>query len=173
MVHDVLNMRLAHLSYYNWDSHTSQKDLLDPNFDDLFGTSGGLATLWSEMWGIDGARDNVTLLFNSDFGRQLMDNGASGTDHGSGSYSVLVGGAVGGGVYGEMFPAREAEPDPSDSEGRPPLITPGGEILGLTAFDHVFGAACDWVEPGAGWQVFADRATAPLEAGVDLAGLFL
>jgi len=101
------------------------------------------------------------------------DNAAYGTDHGSGNYSILVGSGVSGGVYGEMFPAREAAPDPSDSEGRPPLIIPGKEILGLTAFDQIFGAANDWIKPGAGLAVFPDRATAPLENGVNLSGLML
>jgi len=40
-----------------------------------------------------------------------------------------------------MSPARKAAPDPSDSEGRPPLLIPGKEILGLTAFDQIVGAA--------------------------------
>ena len=101
------------------------------------------------------------------------DNAAYGTDHGSGNNSILVGSWVSGGVYGEMFFAREAAPDPSDSEGRPPLIIPGKEILGLTAFNQIFGAANDWIKPGAGLAVFPDRATAPLENGVNLSGLML
>ena len=47
------------------------------------------------------------------------------------------------------------------------------EILGLTAFDQIFGAANDWIKPGAGLAVFPDRATAPLENGVNLSGLML
>ena len=43
-------------------------------------------------------------------------------------------------------------------------IIPGKEFLGLTTFDQIFGA---------GLAVFPDRATAPLENGVNLSGLIL
>jgi uncharacterized protein (DUF1501 family) len=52
------------------------------------------------------ASDNVVLLVFTEFGRRVHDNG-SGTDHGSGGVSFVVGDAVKGGLYAE-YPSLEA-----------------------------------------------------------------
>ncbi len=49
--------------------------------------------------------DNVVMLLYSEFGRRAMDNG-SGTDHGTGGISFVIGEQVKGGVYGE-YPSLE------------------------------------------------------------------
>lgn len=46
----------------------------------------------------------MVLLF-SEFGRRIKDNG-SGTDHGSGGVSLVIGGQVKGGFYGD-YPSLE------------------------------------------------------------------
>ena len=51
--------------------------------------------------------DNVVMLLYSEFGRRAMDNG-SGTDHGTGGISFVIGEQVKGGVYGE-YPSLEPE----------------------------------------------------------------
>jgi len=53
------------------------------------------------------ASDNVVLLVFTEFGRRVHDNG-SGTDHGSGGVSFVVGDAVKGGLYGE-YPSLEPD----------------------------------------------------------------
>ena len=53
------------------------------------------------------ASDNVVLLVFTEFGRRVHDNG-SGTDHGSGGVSFVVGDAVKGGLYGE-YPSLQDE----------------------------------------------------------------
>ena len=45
--------------------------------------------------------DDVAILLFSEFGRRIEDNG-SGTDHGSGGVSFVMGGSVKGGFYGEQ-----------------------------------------------------------------------
>ena len=52
-----------------------------------------------------GKSDNLTLFFYSEFGRRAMDNG-SGTDHGTGGVSFVIGDHVKGGLYGE-YPSLE------------------------------------------------------------------
>ena len=47
-----------------------------------------------------GRDDEVVILMFSEFGRRIQDNG-SGTDHGSGGVSLVIGGQVEGGLYGE------------------------------------------------------------------------
>ena len=51
--------------------------------------------------------DNVTMLLYSEFGRRAIDNG-SGTDHGTGGISFVIGEQVKGGLYGE-YPSLEPD----------------------------------------------------------------
>ena len=51
--------------------------------------------------------DNVVMLLYSEFGRRAMDNG-SGTDHGTGGISFVIGEQVKGGLYGE-YPSLEPD----------------------------------------------------------------
>lgn len=59
--------------------------------------------------------ENVTMLLYSEFGRRAMDNG-SGTDHGTGGISFVIGEQVKGGLYGE-YPSLE-----------PGLLEDGGNL---------------------------------------------
>lgn len=47
-------------------------------------------------------------------------------DHGRGIYSIMVGSAVNGGVYGQMFPVAEAQ----EKDGAVPLQRHGADITG-------------------------------------------
>jgi len=187
---DLLNMRVASMAYGNWDSHAEQtvipdgsSDFNDPelergienNVKDLFGgpygtvsngrpndLHSGFSALWQSLSQSD--KDRMVITLAGEFGRQIKDNGDNGTDHGSGNIMFVIGEAVNGGVYGEMFP--EAEIDRYENGG----FTP--EITGLTQIDRIFAPVCDWVVPGAGDIVFPNHANADLEAGVSLDNLF-
>jgi uncharacterized protein (DUF1501 family) len=52
-----------------------------------------------------GRGDDAVIMIFSEFGRRIQDNG-SGTDHGSGGVSFVIGNAVKGGFYGE-YPSLE------------------------------------------------------------------
>jgi len=52
-----------------------------------------------------GRGDDAVVMIFSEFGRRIQDNG-SGTDHGSGGVSFVIGNAVKGGFYGE-YPSLE------------------------------------------------------------------
>jgi hypothetical protein len=157
------------MRYDGWDTHNNQIGRIGNNLEDLFGTNGGLKTAMSEIALLPGdtsaPKDNLTICVSSDFGRQLRANGDNGTDHGRGLYTLLIGWGVKGGLYGEMFPEREAMPD---GNGRIPLQTSGADVLGQTSTEKILAAACDWVEPGTGSQVFPGAALADLESGVNL-----
>jgi len=167
---DLFQLRVASVEYGGWDTHSQQKNNFERNISDIFGTGMGLDTLTTAL--PTETVDNTVFVFTTDFGRQLRANGDSGTDHGSGNYMILVGPAVNGGVYGEMFPASEITGSPA------PYDTQGADITGLTSFERVLGEACNWVQPGSGVQVFTNTANngSPggpiLEAGVDLTTLF-
>ena len=59
--------------------------------------------------------DNVVMLLYSEFGRRAVDNG-SGTDHGTGGISFVIGEQVKGGLYGE-YPSLE--PNQLEDGGNP------------------------------------------------------
>ncbi len=156
---DVLGMRVAHLDYGGWDTHDGQQVGMQRNLHDLFGVGGGLNTLQDEA-----DTSNLVTVFNSDFGRQIMGNGTAGTDHGNGTYLIVHGAAVTGGVYGEMFPVSEL-PTSTASDSRYDIARSG--IAGRTSIEEVFKELCDWVSPiaGAGAAVFPNADGSTLEDG--------
>ncbi len=170
---DILKLRAAYMEHTSWDTHHSEKARLENNMSDVFGGTGGLATLQKELRNIDGANESLVYVFTSDFGRQISANGSNGTDHGEGTYMILIGEEVNGGVYGEMFPQSEITPD---TNNKTRFDKQGADIEGKTSFEHVLSKACDWVQTGAGSSVFPQMQPGgtlpPLEANVDLATLF-
>jgi uncharacterized protein (DUF1501 family) len=163
---DLFQMRVAYLDYASWDSHKSQRALVDPQWHDLFGTGRGLDTLNAELAALPGVLDNTVFVFTTDFGRQLNANGDFGTDHGRGNYMVLVGKPVRGGVYGDMFPDSEI----------PLYADHHADIEGLTDFQLVMAEMCEWMQPGSGPVVLPNTAPGgvalPVENGVQLNTLF-
>ena len=67
-------------------------------------TSSAIADFYDDLKEHN-ASDNVVLLVFTEFGRRVHDNG-SGTDHGAGGVSFVIGDAVKGGLYGE-YPSLE------------------------------------------------------------------
>jgi uncharacterized protein (DUF1501 family) len=86
-----------------WDHHGNENQQL-PNLLRQF--SAGIAAFCQEMG--DGMED-IVLVTMSEFGRTVEENGNGGTDHGHGSFMMVIGGPVKGGqVYG-MWPGLEKE----------------------------------------------------------------
>jgi uncharacterized protein (DUF1501 family) len=172
-VPDVLGMGVMSMSYGGWDTHDNLANEAGSNLGDIFGANGGLATALQSLEQLPfleaPAKEQLAFYFASDFGRQIVANGSAGTDHGRGTYSILMGQPVRGGVYGEMFPQRESNPS---EDGRIPLQTPGADIEGLTSTDRILSRAADWIKPGAGPEVFPNAVNAGQEAGVNLDQLF-
>lgn len=157
---DILNMRVASMEMGAWDSHEGQAEMIEPNFKDLFGSNMAFDTLWKNLPGK--IKKRVVFCFQGEFGRQLMANGENGTDHGRANSVLLIGKNVRGGIYGDMFPQSEIAR----------INSPSADIQGRTTIDHVYGALCDWAQPGAGDIVFPNRVNSRLESGVSLNGLF-
>lgn len=151
-----LNMRVASMEYGGWDSHGNQKNDIEPKLEDIFGLNKGFDSLWKNLTPAD--RQNLVIVISGEFGRQLKDNGGNGTDHGRGNVMMVIGEKVNGGVYGDMFPDSELAKLGDNSP----------DIDGLTEFDHIFGAVCDWVHPGSASGVFPNKNSAIIET----AGMF-
>jgi uncharacterized protein (DUF1501 family) len=164
LVPDILNVRTLSMRYNGWDTHNNQISRIGNNLEDLFGSSGGLATAMAEISTLpylsQPAREKLVLYFSSDFGRQLRANGDAGTDHGRGAYSILWGTDVSGGLYGEMFPEREANLDANDEV---PLETSGADVLGQTSTEKILAEVCEWMEPGSSSIVFPGAGSAKIE----------
>jgi uncharacterized protein (DUF1501 family) len=170
LVADILGQRVLSMRYDGWDTHSNQKGGIENNLEDLFGPAGtgGLATVISELSGLaNGANDNLVYTISTDFGRQLAANGARGTDHGRGAFSVVFGEQVNGGVYGELFPQSEITP----VNGIIPYEKQGSDVQGLTSVERIYSVICDWMATGSGSLVFPDANASGLEEGVDLMNL--
>lgn len=127
-----------------WDTHTQQGPRLDRNFTLL---ADGLALFAAELG--DRLAD-VTLVTVSEFGRTVRENGTGGTDHGTATMSLVLGGNVAGGRVAGTWPGLR---DDARFEGRDLAIGTDvrdllGECLGPLGLPL---AAC-----------FADHALAPL-----------
>uniref|UniRef100_UPI0035CBB135 DUF1501 domain-containing protein n=1 Tax=uncultured Sphingomonas sp. TaxID=158754 RepID=UPI0035CBB135 len=105
--------RIAMIETGGWDTHTQQRQRLGAQLKGLDGMIGalqaGLGPLWSE----------TMVLVATEFGRTVAVNGTGGTDHGTGTAAMLLGGAVRGGrvladwpglAPAALFEARDLRP---------------------------------------------------------------
>ena len=79
-----------------FDTHSGQRGAQD---NALFQVAGGLASFQQAMQKA-GLWDNILVVTYSEFGRRVKENRGAGTDHGTASSHMILGGKVRGGVYG-------------------------------------------------------------------------
>jgi uncharacterized protein (DUF1501 family) len=123
--------RIAMLETGGWDTHTGQDGRLAAQLkalDTLLASlRDGLGPVWAR----------TTVLIATEFGRTAAANGTGGTDHGTGSAAMLVGGAVKGGRVVADWPGLAATSlyenrDLKPTTGMDSLIAGvAGESLGL------------------------------------------
>jgi uncharacterized protein (DUF1501 family) len=96
-----------------WDTHSAQNPRLANQLKALDTMLASLRDGLGPLWG------KTTVLVATEFGRTAAANGTGGTDHGTGSVAMLVGGAVNGGrVVGDwpglkpndLYQARDLRP---------------------------------------------------------------
>ena len=83
--------RVAMIETGGWDTHAQQRGRLAAQLKGLDGMIGALKTGLGPLW------SNTMVLVATEFGRTVKVNGTGGTDHGTGSMAMLMGGAVQGG----------------------------------------------------------------------------
>jgi uncharacterized protein (DUF1501 family) len=98
-----LGTRVLYTSQGGYDTHANQVPVQSPLLSDL---SAGIGDFFTDLREHDAA-DSVMMLVFTEFGRRVKDNG-SGSDHGSGGASYLIGQPVNGGMLGE-YPSLKEE----------------------------------------------------------------
>lgn len=83
--------RIAMIETAGWDTHAGQKQRLASQLRGLDRMVGALCDGLGETW------KKTTVLVATEFGRTAAANGTDGTDHGTASSAMLIGGAVEGG----------------------------------------------------------------------------
>ena len=105
--------RIAMLETLGWDTHSGQKGRLASQLKNLDAMLAALRDGLGPVWA------NTTVLVATEFGRTVAVNGTGGTDHGTGSAAMLVGGAVKGGrviadwpglAPADLYDARDLRP---------------------------------------------------------------
>ncbi|HEY0193892.1 MAG TPA: DUF1501 domain-containing protein, partial [Kofleriaceae bacterium] len=81
-----------------WDTHVGEAQRLDRGLGQLGAAIAGFATELGDQLA------DVTLVTVSEFGRTVRENGTGGTDHGTATMSLVLGGQVAGGRIAGSFP---------------------------------------------------------------------
>lgn len=83
--------RVAMIETGGWDTHAQQRGRLAGQLKGLDAMVGGLQQGLGPLW------QDTLVVVATEFGRTVKVNGTGGTDHGTGSMAMLMGGAVNGG----------------------------------------------------------------------------
>jgi uncharacterized protein (DUF1501 family) len=97
--------RIAVLSFDGWDTHANQGGVKGRLSELLGGLDGAFATFekeFAETW------KDTAILVITEFGRTARINGTEGSDHGTATVAMLVGGAVKGGRVMADWPGLKA-----------------------------------------------------------------
>ena len=122
--------RIAMIETGGWDTHSAQNPRLAAQLKALDTMLGALQDGLGEIWA------STTVVVATEFGRTAAANGTAGTDHGTGSVAMLLGGGVSGGRVMADWPGLR----PSDLyEGRDLRPTASLDALVAGAAAETFG----------------------------------
>lgn len=98
-----LGLHVATVDLGGWDTHESEGDGAGGYFADLLDElARGVAALYTDLDGAGGGNytSRLTVVVQSEFGREARENGDGGTEHGYGNLMMVLGGHVNGGFHG-------------------------------------------------------------------------
>jgi uncharacterized protein (DUF1501 family) len=120
-----------------FDTHASQDTTSDTGayVKLMTALNDGLSALYTDLRNTGLINDTLLLSF-SEFGRRVAENGSKGTDHGSASVMLAMGGGVKGGLFGT---APSLNPDSSNTT----LENSGNDVKYETDFRSVYAKVID------------------------------
>ena len=98
-----LGLRVATIDFGGWDTHNSQgSDGGGYFFGHVEELAMAMAAFYTDLdgGGTQAYTQRLTVVVMSEFGRRLRENADQGTDHGHGSFMLVMGGNAIGGVHG-------------------------------------------------------------------------
>jgi uncharacterized protein (DUF1501 family) len=99
MIRANIGLEASHINFEGWDTHSDQDPVGGYMRNQMQELSEGIAAFYKDLFAV--GRSDFTLVVVSEFGRNVLENGSKGTDHGAGNCMLVVGGKVNGGhVYG-------------------------------------------------------------------------
>ncbi|MEM7667232.1 MAG: DUF1501 domain-containing protein [Pseudomonadota bacterium] len=113
LMRDEDGARIAMIELGGWDSHANQRGVFNRQAGGLDALLGAYRTSMGSAWA------NTLVLVVTEFGRTVRFNGTGGTDHGTASAAIVMGGAVRGGQViadwpgmsaGNLFEGRDLKP---------------------------------------------------------------
>lgn len=122
--------RIAMIETGGWDTHAQQRGRLAGQLNGLDQLVGALKAGLGPLW------DDTLVLVATEFGRTVKVNGTGGTDHGTASAAMLLGGAVRGGRIIADWPGLS---DAALHEGRDLRPTAGLDNVIASATAAHFG----------------------------------
>lgn len=124
-----LGLAVVHLTLAGFDTHRGQPAKHARLLRQL---ADGLASLRAELKTLDVWQDALVLTY-SEFGRRPRENANAGTDHGTASLQLALGGRVKGGLYGQALDLAQL-----DSNGNPVSTLDFRQVY-ATALEHWWG----------------------------------
>ncbi len=98
-----LGLQVATVDLGGWDTHDNQGAGSGGYFADLLGQlAQALAAFYLDLDGAGGSNytQRLTVVVQSEFGREVQENSDGGTEHGYGNVMMVLGGNTNGGIHG-------------------------------------------------------------------------
>ena len=132
-----IGTRVFYVTTGGFDTHSAQNvNATNGAYYNLMATlNDALLAFYNDLKN-QGLLDDTLLVSFSEFGRRISENGSQGTDHGSASAMMVMGGKVNGGLYGT---APSLSTDPSN----PTLENNAGDVQFETDFRSVYAQVID------------------------------
>ena len=130
-----IGTRIFYVTTGGFDTHSAQNPANGTYANLMTTLNDGLIAFYNDLNNQGLLTDTLVLSF-SEFGRRISENGSNGTDHGSASVMLAMGGRVNGGLYGT---APNLNLDPNN----PTLENNAADVRFETDFRSVYAQVID------------------------------
>ena len=132
-----IGTRIFYVTTGGFDTHSAQNvnTAGGAYYNNMATMNDGLLAFYNDLKA-QGLLDDTLILSFSEFGRRISENGSQGTDHGSASVMLALGGKVQGGLYGTA-------PNLNPVSSNPTLESGGLDVKFETDFRSVYAQVLD------------------------------